>query len=354
MDRRAFLLTLGAAAAAGCGASTRTNLVEAAPEPGRLPRWRGFNLLEKFVAERQRPFRASDFDLIAGWGFDFVRLPLSYHCWSRPQDPYRLDEAVLKEIDQAVAYGRERGIHVNINLHRAPGYCVNPPAEPLDLWSDPRALDAFAFQWAHFAERYKGIPSAQVSFDLLNEPPDIAESVYAGVMRGAVKAIRNVDPGRLIIVDGLRWGRGPVLSLADLGIGQSTRGYDPMTVSHYQATWVGRETWPEPAWPLTADGETWDRSRLAHEVYEPWVRAQAQGIGVHVGEWGAYNQTPHAVALAWMKDLLEIWKAQGWGWALWNLRGSFGVLESGRADAPYEMLQGMKLDRRMLELLRAY
>ncbi len=36
-----------------------------------------------------------------------------------------------------------------------------------------------------------------------------------------------------------------------------------------------------------------------------------------------------------------------------NLRGDFGVLDSNRADVPYEEHKGHKLDRRMLELLRS-
>lgn len=53
-----------------------------------------------------------------------------------------------------------------------------------------------------------------------------------------------------------------------------------------------------------------------------------------------------------MKDCLENWKQAGIGWALWNLRGSFGVLDSERTDVAYENYQGHKLDRKMLELLR--
>jgi endoglucanase len=37
---------------------------------------------------------------------------------------------------------------------------------------------------------------------------------------------------------------------------------------------------------------------------------------------------------------------------LWNLRGSFGVLDSQREDVAYEDFRGRKLDRAMLELLR--
>jgi len=76
-------------------------------------------------------------------------------------------------------------------------------------------------------------------------------------------------------------------------------------------------------------------------------------VGIHVGEWDAHNKTPHKVALAWMRDCLELWKEAGWGWSLLNLRGSFGVLDSRRADVEYEDFRGHKLDREMLKVLQA-
>src|SRR5436309_11948329 len=106
------------------------------PTPSHLPRWRGFNLLEKFTLDGNQPFQESHFDLVHGWGFNFVRLPMDYRTWIVEGDASHFNETMLKEIDQAVRFGRERGIHVNLNFHRAPGYCVNPPKEPLDLWND--------------------------------------------------------------------------------------------------------------------------------------------------------------------------------------------------------------------------
>jgi endoglucanase len=41
----------------------------------------------------------------------------------------------------------------------------------------------------------------------------------------------------------------------------------------------------------------------------------------------------------------------GLGWALWNLRGSFGILDSHRSDVDYEDFHGHKLDRKMLNVL---
>jgi endoglucanase len=55
-----------------------------------------------------------------------------------------------------------------------------------------------------------------------------------------------------------------------------------------------------------------------------------------------------------MTDLLSLWKEVGWGYAMWNLRGPFGVLDSGREDVEYEDYKGHKLDRKMLELMKEY
>ena len=64
--------------------------------------------------------------------------------------------------------------------------------------------------------------------------------------------------------------------------------------------------------------------------------AQCAGRALGAASGGCRGLTPH------------------WGFALWNLRGSFGVADSERADVTYEDYKGHKLDRKMLELLRRY
>lgn len=354
INRRTFLL--GATAIAAGTSMLSTHAQDNSPTPNRLPRWRGFNLQEKFIAENKRPFDERDFEWIAEWGFDFVRLPMDYRCWASQDDWFTIDEAQLKEIDQAVEFGRQHGIHVCLNFHRAPGYSVNPnPPEPVLLWDDEKAQEAFAHHWSHFAERYKGVPNTALSFDLVNEPAKVPVERYVAVARRAIDAIRAVDADRLIISDGMQWGRQPIHELADAGIAQSTRGYEPFRLTHYKASWVdGSDSWDEPTWPFTFGDAVWDKQRLYETTIAPWKALEANGVGVHVGEWGAFSQTPHDVTLAWMRDVLELWQEAGWGWALWNLRGGFGPLDSQRADVTYEDLHGHQLDRAMLELLRTH
>lgn len=336
-----------------------------APAQSVLPRWRGFNLLEMFTVKSTGEFREDDFRWIRDWGFDFVRIPACYTLWIEDDNPHRLHEPMLERIDRVVRLGERYGLHVSFNLHRAPGYSVNRERdEPYNLWKDQAALDAFCFHWERLAERYRGVSSSRLSFDLVNEPPPPGEgrpphypmdrSDHERVVRTAAAAIRAVDPDRLIIADGLAYGRLACPELADLGIAQSCRAYEPMGVSHYHAHWVNGMDWPEPRWPGGYHhGESYGVPELERD-YRPWIELASKGVGVHCGEGGAFNQTPHAVALAWFEDVLRILTPANIGFALWNFRGPFGVLDSGRQDVAYEEWHGHLLDREYLSLLQRY
>ena len=351
-NRRGFLkmAAAGAAAAAlpafACKPKKKQNNKSAAQTV--LPHWRGFNLQYMFTEGRYGKPVEDDFRWTCDWGFDFIRLPMSYRIWTEGEDVYKIKEAPFEDIDQIVEWGRKYKLHISLNFHRGPGYCINKGAtEPFDLWKDKEALDAFCFHWTLFAKRYRGIPPSSLSFYLINEPQAAVED-YERVVRAAVKTIREVDPKRLIIVDGLKVGTEPIPELADLDIGQSCRGYTPGGISHYRAGWVDtKSTFPEPLWP----GRGWDRKRLAQN-YQKWVDLAKKGVGVHCGECGCYNKTPYDVFFAWFTDVLEILTIHNIGFALWNLRGAFGVVDSGRVDAQYEDFHGHKLDRKLLNLMQ--
>ncbi len=159
----------------------------------QLPPWRGFNLLEKFQRDRDAPFREQDFQIIRELGFNFVRLPMDYRIWIEDGDWNRFREQPLREIDQAVAWGEQYGIHVQLNFHRAPGYTVARPAEAKSLWEDAEAQRVCAAHWAMFARRYRGIPNQRLSFNLLNEPAEIEPEVHGAVVRKLVAAIRGLS-----------------------------------------------------------------------------------------------------------------------------------------------------------------
>lgn len=245
MNLRPLLLTILIASVA----NAQSPLPE--PTPQKLPRWRGFNLLENFHDEwANEPFKEQDFQLIEKLGFNFVRLPLDYRIWTRGRNRDQFNEVKLQRIDQAIAWGKKYSIHVCLNFHRAPGYTVASPPEPTDLWTDAKTQDLCALHWRTFARRYREVPNSHLSFNLFNEPDDSAGENFVPVVKKIVEAIRREDPDRLIISDGLKWGSRPVLELAGLNLAQATRGYAPFELTHYRASWAeGADRFPIPKWP---------------------------------------------------------------------------------------------------------
>ncbi len=378
-SRRQWLKACAAGAAAAVCRGGLGEAAAASPGPAQtaIPRWRGFNLTNFFQAlsrgeESGCTLKEDDCRWMRDWGFDFIRLPMDYWLWIdsdwpstrklRPDDVLKIKESTLEKVDRAVELGRKYSLHVSLNFHRAPGYCINDPQrEPFVLWSDKRAEDAFVHHWDVFARRYKEVSPKELSFNLVNEAPGprpgyMSREDYRRVMTRATEAIRRTSPDRLVIIDGLSVGNKVVEEMIPTRVAQSVHAYSPAGISHFRAGWVDRKsTFPEPTWPLkNKDGSIQlDRAGL-ERMYAPWAALARKGIGVHCGEGGAYNRTPYKVFMAWMEDVMDILKGHGIGYALWNFRGSFGILDSGRRDIEYEDWQGHKLDRGLLKLLQKY
>jgi aryl-phospho-beta-D-glucosidase BglC (GH1 family) len=463
---------------------------------------KGFNLLGKFdVSWSNTGFFQKDFYVIHDLGFNFVRLPLDYRTYTQTGNWDVFTEAQLVKIDQAVKWGEQYNVHICINQHRAPGFCVNPadnlPAnQKLNLWTDSVAQKAFVNHWKMFANRYKNIPPDRLSFNLVNEPFDITEEVYVSIMKKAIDAIHAITPNRVIFVDGLGYGRGLLLSLKnEPNVAQSIHTYDPFQLTHYKANWVsGSSDWPVPQWPmlwisnylygpsksefkspLVIQGNfqqgteitvnvgqvsiestfqiksgskvvlskkfvcgaslgtdftkivssQWGYQNISNKDYAVTLAASATSLSFEnvsgdwmtinsvtikkgdvvktynlsdntwgkkqgtykmaengelttpdgndllpfgdyrtviemskqynipfmVQEFGVHNQTPHKVTVDFLADLTAFFRQNNLGFALWNLTGSFGILNSDRTDCTYESYQGYKLDREMLNAI---
>ncbi len=337
-----------------------------------LPRWRGFNLqyLYQTGDAMLRPDE-DHFRWIAGWGFDFVRIPMCYRNWLQrksssrdliePEDAFAVDEERLALIDQIVEFGGQHGVHVCLSFHHAPGYRTGRTVpEPFILWRDAAAVEAFTFHWDLFAKRYRDIPADRLSFNLFNEAPwpndNFNGAIYAHAVAPAVAAIRRHNPARLIIADGAGAGNLCVPELIPLGVHQSVHCYLPGNISHHRVDWMSDRTdWPEPHWPDMIDdhGYPWNRERLALYT-RPWQDLLRQGVGVHMGETGGSHRLPSPVYHAWLGDVLGVCHDLGIGWSLWDFLGQskFGILDSERTDVAYEDWHGHRLDRGLLELLQ--
>lgn len=266
-----------------------------------ISKWRGFNLLEQYTAGKEKPFLESDFALIAEFGFNFVRLPVDYRIYDDVNAPRSYKADALKALDDAVALGEKYNIHVCINLHKAPGYCINPTKGINDeLWTNAAAQEYFIDYWVMFANRYKRYSAERVSFNLLNEPARSSPDIFLALMQRVVKAIHDADPKRIIVMDAFKVGAVPMAQLYQMpGIVTAIRGYAPGTLTHYKAGWVkGSDTYAVPEWPMSC--------KIGAYLYGPEKTDVPNGPAVIRGKFPAGTKVAINVAQVSMKAHLTV------------------------------------------------
>ena len=337
-------------------------------------RYRGFNLTDMFCSENSeyscknpvKKFSEVDFRLISEWGFNFVRLPLSYRIWSSADDPYKVDEEKIKPLDQALEYADKYNLFVSICLHRIPGYCVNddePIKEPFDLWKDSEALSAAKFQWSFLSERYKNISNERLSFNLINEPHySISSAKIADVTEHLVRTVRNISPSRSILIDGTHNGSVPPIDIMMIGgdnIGYSCRGYQPSNLTHIGAPWVKAAAvpkWPDGGVRTMGSFEYKYGLKEMEEYFDMWAAlGNIYNAGIICGELGCICNTPHDRMLSWINDIMRTLKSRNIGYALWNFKSpNFGLVNNSRTDAVTKKYGDYYVDEELLHILQRY
>lgn len=327
-----------------------------------LPKWRGFNLPDMFSTKREGYFSEEDFKMMSDWGFNFVRLPLSYRIWSSIDNPYEISEEKIAPLDEAVYFGKKYGIHTNIAFHRIPGYCVcstEDVGEKYNFWRDDEARRAAAFQWREIAKRYKNESNDSVSFNIINEPElEVCYKDYHDAHQACVDAIYEISPDRLIMLDGIHGYYPPLEAMRNFDkCGFSIHCYEPGIVTHQG---VGEGHMDKVPWPHNrkygAYGERTVRNIGELDgIIALWAAAsEIFNVGVHCGEFGCFYKLPHKYACAYVEDYLAVMQKYNIGWAMWNLRGCFGIMDNGREDCEMIDFCGHKLDVKMLKILQKY
>jgi aryl-phospho-beta-D-glucosidase BglC (GH1 family) len=156
---------------------------------------------------REAYISRGDIQLIRGAGFNSVRIPL-HHALFGEKGPG------FEYLDRAIAWCREAGLYVILDLHAAPGGQTGANID--DSWGYPwlfesrRAQDETIALWRRLASRYANEP-AVLGYDLLNEPiphyPALQKynSELEPLFKRIVAAVRQVDKNHIVIVTGAQW-----------------------------------------------------------------------------------------------------------------------------------------------------
>jgi hypothetical protein len=138
-----------------------------------------------------------DFIRVKALGLNCVRLPFLHDSLEAP-------DGLFPRIDQAVAWAREAGVYLILDLHGTPGRQSGQhhtgKAQEDQLFKDPVKVRQAENVWQKVASRYQGTPEI-AAFDLMNEPTGAPnDSTLYLVYDRLLRAVREVAPAKPVIV----------------------------------------------------------------------------------------------------------------------------------------------------------
>lgn len=184
----------------GGGYDSETTLMK------RLTDALGAEAAEKFRVDIHANFiTEKDIAHIAAMGFNCVRVPVGHHVLDDDAHPGVFKDSGWQTLDRLLGWCEKHKLYVVLDLAAAPGgqsdmFCADPDPKVL-LWASEENQARTVAWWKAVAARYKD-RRIIAGFDLLDEPvaPDAAKLI--ALYRRIIAAVREVDPGHMIFIQG--------------------------------------------------------------------------------------------------------------------------------------------------------
>jgi len=294
----------------------------------------------------------SDYQKMASWGFNVVRLPIAWN-FVEPQPGSYDDTYFTKYVDRDISWAAKYGIYAILDMHQycwspyftfcdswhtagVPSWAVSGYANTAegqaharaDFWSNlgpngsvpsatnPSMQDRFTAMWQHVASRYAG-QNVIAGYDLLNEPTvfssngkfnfysvdkfrsETLPAFYAKV----TDAIRTVDSDHMLLWEPY-WGT-----------------HDASTRAVVRPNMVYAPHYPGPSSVDSYDG---NKAAVSSAVQEITQFAAGVNQPVFIGEWGMCVEGANSAQ--YISDVGEIMHSYDIGWTWWTYgRTSFGM-----------------------------
>jgi endoglucanase len=249
----------------------------------------------------------ADVDALAGWGFNSIRLPIHYDILTLPADQEpkagtdTWHEDGFRRIDALADWARANNMYLILDLHAAPGgqgsdlpISDRDPTKP-SLWDSAENRRKTVALWRKLATRYAKDPAIG-GYDILNETnwdfsgpggghgcQEKDSAPLRSFMMEITAAIRAVDKGHMIVIEGNCWGNNyaGILPLWDANMAISFHKY----------------------WNANDEASVAAALKLRDDNHAP----------VWMGESGENSDV-------WFRDVIALVEAHDIGWSFWPLK----------------------------------
>ncbi len=307
--------------------------------------------------ERRAWFTPEDIRIITDYGFDHIRLPVDEEqMWD---EAGKSEEDAFDCLENALDWAEAEGLGVILDLHILRGHSFGQMTEP-KLFTDPEEEAHFAGMWRQISARLASRSTDSLAYELMNEPVADNPADWNRVAAAAMRLVREREPQRTILIGSNRWNS--VFTVHELELPDTERTiltfhyYHPMLITHHRASWsqegrmydgpiqypgrpiadehLSQVRPPEPtkfgALDFAELNKPFTRDNMVADFAGAIAVSRKTGCPLYCGEFGVVNYAPMPVREAWYRDIISVFEEYGIGWANWDYKGLFGIVDGER------------------------
>ncbi|WP_373520994.1 glycoside hydrolase family 5 protein [Aquiflexum sp.] len=303
--------------------------------------------------ERLEFFTENDVKFLADLGFDHIRIPIDEEqMWKESGE---IDSEAFTLLHHSIKWSEEYGLKVIVDLHILRSHYFNADVKP--LWTEASAQERFFQCWRDLSEELKWYPVSMLAYELMNEPVADDPEDWNKLVARAVEEIRKNEPDRKIVIGSNRWQNADTFDELkvpenDPNIILSFHMYEPMLLTHYQASWTSTKDYSGPVnYPgqivrhedlnnleeplasiMARQQKYYDKASIEKHFEKPIRIAKKYNLPLYCGEWGAYPTTPEKARYQWYEDVRDVLEKNNIAWTTWDYKGGFGIVRNGEED----------------------
>ncbi|MCR5675886.1 MAG: glycoside hydrolase family 5 protein [Lachnospiraceae bacterium] len=277
--------------------------------------------LDHFITDR-------DFEKIASWGVDHVRLPIDYNVIQNEDMSFKEDG--LARIEGAVALAKKHGLKLVLDLHKTLGYSFDKGEQESGFFENEKYQENFYRVWEELAGRFGSDPET-VYLELLNEVTDESYlEPWNRIWKTCVARIRRIAPDSWILIGSYNYNAVSTLQYldppADKKMIYNFHCYEPFKFTHQGAYWtdaIDRDA--RPSFAESGASEAYYDELFASAI----EKAEKEGVSLYCGEYGVIDVASPEDALSWFRTIHAAFEKYGIARCAW----SYKEMDFGISDA---------------------